>query len=79
MTQVFEKLSEYVNKKMKEIGSRIRQGDVEKKPFKKADSTGCTYCAYRGICGFDGNVPGYEYEHIVLSEEKAMEKIMAKE
>ncbi|MBQ8041182.1 MAG: helicase-exonuclease AddAB subunit AddB [Lachnospiraceae bacterium] len=78
-TDEFEKLSEYVNKKMKEIGSRIRQGDVEKKPFKKADSTGCTYCAYRGICGFDGNVPGYEYEHIVLSEEKAMEKIMAKE
>lgn len=78
-TEEFEKLSDFVNKKMQEIGSRIRQGDVAKKPFKKAEATGCTYCPYRGVCGFDERVPGYKHENVVLSEEEAMEKIMSKE
>ena len=78
-TEEFEKLSTFVNAKMQEIGDRIRQGDVEKKPYKKADITGCTYCAYRGVCGFDEKIPGYQHEQIVLSEEEAMEQIMRKE
>ncbi len=78
-TDEFEKLSVFVNKKMREIGSRIRQGDMDKKPVRKTESTGCTYCMYRGICGFDGSIPGYKYENIVLSEEEAMKEIMAKE
>lgn len=78
-TDEFEKLSDYVNEKMQEIGRRIRQGDVAKKPFKKADVTGCTYCPYSGVCGFDERVPGYMYENVVLSEEEAMERIMSKE
>ena len=78
-TDEFEKLADFVNKKMQEIGGRIRQGDVAKKPFKKADVTGCTYCPYRGVCGFDERVPGYMHENVVLSEDEAMEKIMSKE
>ena len=78
-TNEFETLSHYVNKKMQEIGSRIRQGDVSKKPFKKADVTGCTYCAYRGVCGFDERVPGYMHENVVLSEDEVMERMMSKE
>lgn len=78
-TENFEKLSDYVNEKMVEIGKRIRQGEIEKKPYKRADKTGCTYCPYRGVCGFDANLPGYHYENIVLSENDAMSKIVSKE
>lgn len=78
-TEEFEKLSTYVNKKMQEIGNRIWQGDVEKKPYKKDAITGCTYCAYQGICGFDEKLDGYEMKKITISEEEAMKEIMAKE
>ena len=78
-TEEFEKLSDFVNEKMQEIGRNIRQGDMQKQPFKKADSTGCTYCSYRGICGFDTGLGGYEYKNLTLTEEEVMEKIMSKE
>ena len=76
-TEEFEKMSTFVNRKMQEIGSRIRQGDMEKKPFKKAETTGCTYCPYQGVCGFDLRLPGYKLNPITLSSEEAMEKIMS--
>jgi ATP-dependent helicase/nuclease subunit B len=78
-TETFQKLSDYVNEKMLEIGGRIREGEIEKKPYKNGEKTGCTYCPYRGVCGFDVSVPGYCYEQIVLSEEEAMSKIVSKE
>jgi ATP-dependent helicase/nuclease subunit B len=68
-----------VNEKMVEIGKKSRQGEIEKKPFKKEEQTGCTYCSYRGICGFDVSLPGYNYEKIELSESEAMDKIVSKE
>ena len=78
-TETFQKLSDYVNEKMLEIGSRIREGEIEKKPYKNGEKTGCTYCPYRGVCGFDASVPGYCYDKIELSEEEAMSKIVSKE
>lgn len=78
-TEEFEKLSTFVNKKMQEIGTKIRQGEMDKKPYKKADMTGCTYCAYQGVCGFDTRLDGYKMNNITISAEEAMEKIMAEE
>ena len=78
-TETFQKLSDYVNEKMLEIGSQIRDGEIEKKPYKNGEKTGCTYCPYRGVCGFDVSVPGYCYDKIELSEEEAMSKIVSKE
>ena len=40
-TETFQKLSDYVNEKMLEIGSRIREGEIEKKPYKNGEKTGC--------------------------------------
>lgn len=76
-TEEFEKMSTFVNKKMQEIGSKIRQGDVEKNPYKKAEQTGCTYCAYQGICGFDTRLEGYAMNNITISADEAMGKIMS--
>lgn len=78
-TETFQKLSDYVNEKMLEIGSQIKDGEIEKKPYKNGEKTGCTYCPYRGVCGFDVSVPGYCYDKIELSEEEAMSKIVSKE
>ena len=76
-TKEFEKMSSFVNRKMQEIGGKIRQGDMEKKPYKKGETTGCTYCPYQGICGFDLKIPGYGFNAISLSSDEAMENIMS--
>lgn len=78
-TAEFQKLSQFMNEKMLEIGTKIRRGTLEKKPVKQNDRTGCTYCAYRGVCGFDAKMPGFNYENVTLSEEEAMRRIMSKE
>ena len=41
--------------------------------------TGCTYCAYQGVCGFDTRLDGYKMNNITISAEETMEKIMAEE
>lgn len=78
-TKEFEKMSSFVNRKMREIGEKIRQGDMEKKPYKKAETTGCTYCPYQGVCGFDLSIEGYDFNGITISNEEAMKKIMSEE
>jgi ATP-dependent helicase/nuclease subunit B len=60
----FALLSQYVNGKIQEIGSRILQGDVQAKPYQYGQKTGCTYCQYRSICGFDEHIKGYEYQKL---------------
>ncbi len=75
-TKEFEKLSTFVNKIMLEISRKIQNGDMEKKPYQKADRTGCTYCPYKGMCGFDEKLPGYEMARLTLSKDEAMSRIL---
>ncbi len=45
----------------------------------KKDS-GCDYCPYHGICGFDLKVPGFSYRRLAESKDKdEILKDMAKE
>lgn len=60
----FALLSQYVNEKIQEIGSRILKGDVQAKPYQYGQKTGCTYCGYRCVCGFDEHIQGYEYQRL---------------
>lgn len=53
-------VSDYVNRKVKEIGSDILEGKIALNPYEMGSNDACTYCAYRKVCGFDGRVPGYE-------------------
>ncbi len=56
----FEMLSEYAIEKMKEAGNRIYAGEVSVNPV-DAESSSCKYCPFKGVCGFDHKIPGYEY------------------
>ena len=69
-------LSEFVNTKIRQIGTDIYQGDIAVSPYQLKDKTGCDYCPYRGICGFDGKVPGYEYRR--LPDIREAEEILGK-
>jgi ATP-dependent helicase/nuclease subunit B len=53
-------ISDYVNRKIKDIGRQMLDGCVSVNPYEKGNSEACTYCAYKKVCGFDSSIPGYE-------------------
>lgn len=52
----FHVVSDYVNHKIRELGSEILAGDIALNPYKQTKGNACTYCSYRSICGFDGKL-----------------------
>ena len=60
----FELISEYAKKQMKQIGTRILEGETEVSPYELGTMTGCSYCPYKAICGFEEKIPGYEYRRL---------------
>ena len=45
-------------------------------PTGRETRTGCDYCAYRHICGFDTKIPGYHYRDIEkLDRQEAIERM----
>jgi ATP-dependent helicase/nuclease subunit B len=69
-------VSDFVNKKVKNIGREILDGRISMDPYEKGTAEACTYCSYKKVCGFDSQVPGYEKRKLAaLSKDEAMEKI----
>ncbi|MDO5539664.1 MAG: helicase-exonuclease AddAB subunit AddB [Eubacteriales bacterium] len=54
----FGQMSELVHEKLKEIGSRIMDGEIAPVPYQRKQQTGCDYCIYRAVCALDGKIPG---------------------
>ena len=73
----FAVISEYVNKKITETGKRIFAGDVAMKPYQLDKQSGCDYCPYHAVCGFDSRLPGHGYRKLdaVGDSEAIMEKL----
>ena len=66
-------VSNYVNRKIKELGSGILQGNIAVNPCELNGNDACTYCAYKSVCGYDIEMPGYEKRELEkLSQEDAL-------
>ena len=57
----FEQLSAWVNEKIRSAANAVLAGEIAVNPYRLGDKTGCDYCGYRSICGFDGRLAGYDY------------------
>ncbi|MDD3338840.1 MAG: helicase-exonuclease AddAB subunit AddB [Lachnospiraceae bacterium] len=57
-------LGDYVKHKTRQIGQEILQGKVDINPYEMGTRNSCTYCPYKGVCGFDGKIPGYAYRRL---------------
>ena len=77
----FAVISEYVNKKITETGKRIFSGDVAMRPYQLDKQSGCDYCPYHAVCGFDTRLPGHGYRKLesVGDSEAIMEKLRGAE
>lgn len=73
----FQILSRYVNHKIRDIGRKIFDGEIGAEPYQLGDSTGCDYCPYHGVCGFDPSSPGWNYRKLenIKDEREILEKM----
>ncbi len=69
-------VSNYVNRKIKQLGSGILEGTISVNPYEQNGSRACTYCAYRSVCGYDERTDGYHMRKLEkLSAEDALERM----
>ncbi|CUQ64304.1 ATP-dependent helicase/deoxyribonuclease subunit B [Dorea longicatena] len=67
---------DYTKKLEAKLKGKIADGEVQAEPYEMGGATGCDYCAYRAICGFDTRIEGYEYRRLEkYSKEDVLEKI----
>lgn len=72
----FSEVLGYAEEKRCELKQNMNAGNVDAFPYEMGQQTGCDYCEYRDICGFDETIPGYEYHRLgKLTKEEVLEKI----
>lgn len=75
----FQIMSEYVQKKMKELGRQMLDGEIAAIPFERKTQTGCDYCIYRSICRMDRKLPGTHYRRLKEYSEEMIWKQMERQ
>ncbi len=69
-------VSNYVNCKIKEIGSGILDGTISVNPYEQGANQACTYCAYKSVCGYDSRIAGYKTRKLTkMSTDDALFKM----
>ena len=77
-------LSDYASYCLKEMGVKIKKGEISLNPFTSGGTDACTYCAYKDVCGFDEKMPGHKKRNLDKEKdmdylEKMQEKLSGKE
>ena len=71
--ETFETVLKYAQEKERSLKEEMYAGEVQASPYEMGDTTGCDYCPYRDICGFDLRLDGCAYRRLEkLSMEDAV-------
>ena len=62
--KTFEAVLKYTQKKEESLKDEMYAGEVQAQPYEMGNETGCDYCAYRDICGFDPKIDGCTYRKL---------------
>lgn len=69
----FETVLEYAAEKERSLKEQMYAGEIQAEPYEMGDTTGCDYCAYKDICGFDPRLDGCHYRSLKkMSVEEAV-------
>ena len=75
--ETFRAVLDYAEAKENRIKQEMYSGEVSAAPYEMGDATGCDYCAYREICGFDLKLDGCGYRRLAkYSMEEAVAKML---
>ncbi len=76
----FQYLREYVRSRCRKAGQEILEGNIGMEPMKQGNRTGCDYCPYHAVCGFDRKTAGYGYRKLKkLKPEEIWKEILPEE
>jgi ATP-dependent helicase/nuclease subunit B len=70
------RLGEFARGKARDLAEELISGDIRVEPYQYGGKTGCEYCSFKGVCGFDKSVRGYRYKEL---EPKKLEDIAPEE
>lgn len=73
--ETFRAVLKYAQEKEMKIRDEISSGEASAAPYEMGGDTGCDYCPYRDICGFDIRIEGCGYRRM---EKYSMEEAVAK-
>lgn len=71
-------LMKYLEASIKSIGEEICGGNDEIAPYVRGGRSGCDFCPYRPVCGYDAQFMAKERELTPLKHSDAMAKILEK-
>ena len=72
----FNRIRDFANRKVRELGNAIVRGDIKAEPYAREDRNACTFCPYGGICGFDRKISGYMFRRLrKMNLEEVMKRI----
>ena len=78
--EAFRAMMLHAVRKVEEAHGLILQGESAALPYRKGQESGCDYCGYRHVCGFDVKIPGYHYRDIgKMTKEEAIAAMERKE
>lgn len=60
----FDVMGRYVHRQIEHTGSQIRRGVITASPYRMGNQSGCDYCPYHTICGFDSRLDGFSYRRL---------------
>ena len=74
-SEEFKVLQNYIPIVIKQIADEMLNGNIELKPYNntKKKKTGCDFCEYKSICGFDTRLKDNKYNYI---NEKANDNVI---
>ena len=75
----FDILNRYVKTKIFHIRKAILSGDAQVSPYMLGKKNACTYCPYSGVCGFDMEIPGYEFRRLKSFSDEELWNAFGKE
>ncbi len=75
----FAALNHYVKKKISSLQQSILDGEAGVEPYELREQNACTYCAYRGACGFDRKLPGYDFRRLKNLSDRELWKVFEEE
>ena len=69
----FQIMMHHAVRKIEKTKRQILEGNTDVSPYRRGQETGCDYCKYKHVCGFDTKIQGYAYREIgKMTQEEAI-------
>jgi ATP-dependent helicase/nuclease subunit B len=73
----FQLLTTYVRDTVKEISTRMTNGEIHIDPYSNGTMTACDYCSYKPVCQFDGETGGNSHRQLSKWNNKQIWSMLA--